>query len=99
MPLTASHIFRHSSQDRVIRRDGILSLRLGQDGSCRETVGTQMLGTSPTSSHRQRSERAEMKEKTLPGQEKRPALEAENARLRREVARLEQEREILKKLR
>ncbi|MCD6360550.1 MAG: hypothetical protein J7M38_06740 [Armatimonadetes bacterium] len=38
-----------------------------------------------------------MKEETLPGQEKRPALEAENSRLRRKVARLEQEREILKK--
>jgi len=54
------------------------------------------LGISPKLLYRWRSERAEMKEEAFPGQGNRPALEAENARLRREVARLEQEREILR---
>lgn len=55
------------------------------------------LGISPRLLYRWRSESAELKEEAFPGQGNRPALEAENVRLRREVARLEQEREILKK--
>jgi len=47
--------------------------------------------------YRWRSERAELAKEAYPGHGKRPALEAENAQLRREVSRLEQEREILKK--
>jgi transposase len=57
------------------------------------------LGISPDRLYRWRSESAKLKEEAFPGQGNRPVLEAENARLRREVARLEQEREILKKLR
>ena len=57
------------------------------------------LGISPKLLYRWRFESAKMKEEAFRGQGNRPALEAENARLRREVARLEQEREILKKLR
>ena len=55
------------------------------------------LGIAPKLLYRWRSESAGVKEEAFPGPGNRPALEAENARLRREVARLEQEREILKK--
>jgi len=55
------------------------------------------LGISSKLLYRWRSERAKMKVEAFPGQGKRPTWEAENARLRREVARLEQEREILEK--
>lgn len=55
------------------------------------------LGISPDRLYKWRAASAELQEEAFPGQGNRPALEAENARLRREVARLEQEREILKK--
>jgi transposase len=56
------------------------------------------LGIRPKLLYRWRAESVELEAEAFPGQGNRPALEAENARLRREVARLEQEREILKKL-
>jgi transposase len=47
--------------------------------------------------YRWRSESAELEGEAFPGHGNRAGLEGENAQLRREVARLEQEREILKK--
>jgi len=55
------------------------------------------LGIRPKLLYRWRSESAKLDTGAFPGQGNRPPLEAENARLRREVARLAQEREILKK--
>jgi len=55
------------------------------------------LGISPRLLYRWRAEGRELQEEAFPGAGNRPGLEAENARLRREVTRLEQEREILKK--
>ena len=57
----------------------------------------QELGIRPKLLYRWRSERAKRDTEAFPGQGNRSGLEAENARLSREVMRLEQEREILKK--
>ena len=48
--------------------------------------------------YRWRSESTRLGGDAFPGHGNLPGLEAENAQLRREVARLEQEREILKKV-
>lgn len=55
------------------------------------------LGIKPKLLYRWRAESAEQGADAFPGQGKRTGLEAENAQLRQELARLQQEREILKK--
>lgn len=55
------------------------------------------LGIAVKLLYRWRAESRRLQAEAFPGEGRRPALEAENAQLRRDMARLEQEREILKK--
>lgn len=56
------------------------------------------LGISDTSIHQWRRERAEHGKEAFPGSGHQTALEEENCRLKRELERVQQEREILKKV-
>jgi transposase len=56
------------------------------------------LGISDTSIHQWRKELAQRGKEAFPGSGHRTALEEENRRLKRELERVQQEREILKKV-
>ena len=56
------------------------------------------LGISDTSIHQWRKELAEHGKEAFPGSGRQTALEEENRRLKRELERVQQEREILKKV-
>lgn len=73
------------------------AVRLAQTSGKPITQIARSLGISDTSIHQWRKELAEHGPETFPGSGHQTALEEENRRLKRELERTRQERDILKK--
>jgi transposase len=74
------------------------AVRLAQTSGKPITQVARELGISDTSIHQWRKEQAQHGKEAFPGSEHQTALEEENRRLKRELERVQQEREILKKV-
>lgn len=73
------------------------AVRLVQSSGKPITQVARELGISDTSIHQWRKELAQHGKDTFPGSEHQTALEEENRRLKRELERVQQERDILKR--
>ena len=73
------------------------AVRLAQTGGKPIAQVARELGISDTSIHQWRRELAEHGKEAFPGSGHQTALEEENRRLKRELERVQQERDILKK--
>ena len=74
------------------------AVRLAQASGKPITQIARELGISDTSIHQWRKELAEYGKEAFPGSGHQTPLEEENRRLKRELERVQQERDILKKL-
>jgi transposase len=74
------------------------AVRLAQTSSKPITQVARELGISDTSIHQWRKELAQHSKEAFPGSGHQTPLEEENRRLKREIERLQQERDILKKV-
>jgi len=74
------------------------AVRLAQTSGKPITQIARELGISDTSIHQWRKELAQQGKEAFPGSGHQTPLEEENRRLKREVERLQQERDILKKV-
>ena len=74
------------------------AVRLAQSSGKAITQVARELGISDTSIHQWRKELAQHGKEAFPGSGHQTALEEENRRLKRELERVQQERDILKKV-
>ena len=74
------------------------AVRLAQTSGKSITQIARELGISDTSIHQWRKELTQLRQDAFPGSGHQTPLEEENRRLKREVERLQQERDILKKV-